>query len=88
MLSVSTKKADVSLCDLDNLKSYNANTSKKLKPIAQTSAVRNFATVLAVKKGEYAFKHMLDSTIGALEVSGQAEKIVKPYEPTFTMIKD
>lgn len=87
VLSVSTKKADVSLCDLDNLEKFNANNAVKLKPIANKAPLRSFANAMAVKKGEHDLKFLLDSTIGALEVSGEAQRIVKPYQPTFMPYK-
>ncbi|MBI1326431.1 MAG: transporter substrate-binding domain-containing protein [Alphaproteobacteria bacterium] len=87
VLSVATGKADVSLCDLDNLDAFNKNNKTKLKAIAGQTPIRSFASVMAVKKGESDLKFMLDSAIDALEISGEAQSIVAPYAPTFMPYK-
>jgi len=87
LTELSTNKADVILAGYANAKKYNDNNpNAAVKLAAKNQPVRLFGNSLAFKKGEYAIKAMIDDAVEALNTSGQAQEIVKKYNPNFLPI--
>lgn len=86
VLSVATKKADITFEAPMNVKRYNENAEVKLKMVGNGVPMRVFGNVYAYKKNEFAFKHMMDTAIEAINTSGVGPAFIAPYEPEFKPI--
>ncbi|MDD3182758.1 MAG: transporter substrate-binding domain-containing protein [Alphaproteobacteria bacterium] len=82
-LDVAFKRADIGFGNPGGLRRFNAHSDVKLKLALSGKPVRLYGTSLAVKRAETDLKNTLDSTIAALNASGEAASIVKAYAPDF-----
>jgi polar amino acid transport system substrate-binding protein len=79
LLTVASKKADVTFNSPNRLKTYEKNNPGKLKIIPTKKPLRIFADVIAVHIHEDALLHMLNTGINNAIDNGTVDKIIKKY---------
>lgn len=77
IMSIVTKKADITMTNKQALENYNAANSNKVKLINQGKPIRQFPSAFAIKTGEYDLKFLLDSVIETLQTNGRFEEIIR-----------
>lgn len=79
LLSVTTKKADVTFFDYGVIHDYVAANGKQVKVPGNFNKAYTFPEVLTVKKGEVALKQLLDTGINILGNNHVADKLLDQY---------
>lgn len=77
MISVATKKADITMTNRKAMEDYNRNNDKKLKLIIEGQAIRQFPSAFAMRIGDHDLKALIDATIETLQTNGVAQKIIE-----------
>lgn len=80
LLNVADGKADVTFSDIATGRDFMANNPGKLKVLPGGESLRAFGNTVALGKGEFALKALLDSGTEELLQSGVVEKILRKYE--------
>jgi ABC-type amino acid transport substrate-binding protein len=88
LAAVTTKKADIILTNAENIRRFNKNSDVKIRIVAKGVPVRQFANSYAFAHGEFNLKHMVDSTLHAMNISGQSDSILKKYNAGLTLQKE
>lgn len=80
ILNVVTKKADIVLGDPTLVEAYMKNNPNQIRRIKAEYPTRVFGNAIAVKKGEFALKSMLDNAIEQMIWTGSTDKIIRKHE--------
>jgi ABC-type amino acid transport substrate-binding protein len=83
LMQVVSKKADIVFSDLSLVNDFVKNNPNSLRQVVGIGAVRNYGETLAVRRGEYHLKNMLDTAIMQLANDGALEKIVQKYRQEY-----
>lgn len=79
LVSVTTKKADVTFFDYGVVHDYVKTNGKKVTVPSGFHSAYTFPEVLTVKKGEVALKQLLDTGINILNNNHVADKVLNQY---------
>lgn len=87
LLSVATKKADITFVDNGLFKNYAANNAGVLKTVEGVEPVRIFSEVISVAQGEYGLRDMLDDGAQVLINNGEMARTIRKYEADYLVPK-
>jgi ABC-type amino acid transport substrate-binding protein len=83
LLQVATKKADIVFSDAGMVAEFLQTNPGSLKQIPGVGAVRYYGETIAVKRGEYQLKNMLDASIMQLTNDGVITQKVEQYKKAY-----
>lgn len=83
LMQIVNKKADIVFTDAGIVNDFQKNNANTLREVAGIGPVRYYGEVLAVKRGEYQLKNMLDTSIMQLTNDGVIDQIVTKYRKEY-----
>jgi polar amino acid transport system substrate-binding protein len=83
LLNVADGKADMAFLEPTIANEYIKNNPGKIKNISTTKPVVIYGNVMLIKKGEFAFKSMIDNSIFELLNNGFIDDLISHYETDY-----
>lgn len=87
LLQVASKKADIAFTDAAMVDEFMKNSPGTLREVAGIGPVRYYGETIAVKRGEFQLKNMIDTSIMQLTndgvISGFTKKYTQQYKSPF-----
>ena len=83
LLQVASKKADIVFSDQGMVNEFLKNSPNTLRRVEGIGPVRYYGETLAVKRGEYHLKNMLDTSIMQLTNDGVIKNLVAKYRQDY-----
>jgi ABC-type amino acid transport substrate-binding protein len=83
LLNVVDGKADVAFLEPTIVNEYAKNNPGKVKNISINKPIVVYGNVMMVKKGEFAFKTMMDNAISELLNNGYIDELIDKYEKSY-----
>lgn len=86
LMYVVTKKADIVLIDEGLVNDFSKTNPGKLRKVSGIGPVRVFGEHIAVKKGEYHLRDMINMSLLQLTNDGTLEKIAQKYSKKYNSV--
>ena len=83
LLNVADGKADMAFLESSVANQYIKNNPGKVKNITILKPIVTYANVMLIKKGEFAFKTMMDNSITELLSNGFIDGLINQYEKAY-----
>ncbi|MDD5585580.1 MAG: ABC transporter substrate-binding protein [Alphaproteobacteria bacterium] len=85
LLQVLTNKADIVMGDEGFINDFMKTHPNALRKVGGTGIIRTYGELLAVRRGEYQLKNMLDQSILQLAYDGVIAGITRKYEKQYNV---
>ncbi len=80
-LNVSTKKADVTICDPGAFSQFEKTNPGKLKPLFKSKPLGKYKSVMSVKKGDLKMLGLVNQAIDNAHALGITDEVLDTFDP-------